>query len=115
MSGGHYDYKQYQLNYIADEMLQDINCSNGKHQEDCYWINHETMEKELSCVCADLTDDFKQEMLDVEKELRKLYIRIKRIGWVLSGDDSVESWRERQKEDLDDLENERSCNAFVSP
>lgn len=51
----------------------------------------------------DYPESFKQEMVDVQKELRILSIRIKRLDWVLSGDDSVDDWSKRLKEDLYEL------------
>jgi hypothetical protein len=102
MSGGHFDYKQHQLNYIADEIEEVLDCINGKHHDDCYTTDYESGKRQLSCYKSDYKDhpNFVKELKLVRKELRELAIRVGRIDWVISGDDSVECWRERLPEDV---------------
>jgi hypothetical protein len=78
MSGGRFDHKQYDMNYIADK------------------IEHEV-----------LINDKKKEVIEKFKEaviiLRKAAIYTQRIDWLLSGDDEEETFLKRLKKDLKEL------------
>lgn len=82
MSGGHFDYKQYLIDYIADEVEQLID------KNDEYEFSKETIEK------------FKQAKII----LRIAAIYAQRIDWLVSGDDGEENFHNRLEEDLSKLE-----------
>jgi hypothetical protein len=84
MSGGHFDYQQYRIQDIAEEVEKLIK-NNG--QDEWYTFS----EKDIS-------------------ELRKglVYLKIahiyaQRIDWYVSGDDGEDDFHERLNEELDEL------------
>lgn len=89
MSGGHFDYKQYEIGYIADEVQQLIltNDSTEKNEwgdEKGYHFSSETIA------------EFKKG-LDL---LRQAQIYAQRIDWLVSGDDGEDSFHSRLQEEL---------------
>jgi hypothetical protein len=81
MSGGHFEYKQYELNYIADEIEQIIltNSSN-----EYYNYSNETLE------------EFKRGL----NIIREAAIYAQRIDWLISGDDGEDNFHSRLKKEL---------------
>lgn len=94
MSGGYFDYTQYQINRIADEVEQLI-LTNGQKRE-----YKESWEDEYHY-------EYSPEVIEKFKEglilLRKAQIYAQRIDWLVSGDDSEESFFSRLEKELDDL------------
>lgn len=90
MSGGHFDYQQYRL----DDMANDI--------ETVIYHNNST---ELNAygdrIGADLPDDIIEEFKHAVTLLREAAIYVQRIDWLLSGDDGEDSFRTRLKKDLE--------------
>jgi hypothetical protein len=78
MSGGRFEYKQYDMNYIADKIEHEV-LINGKKKE--------------------VIEKFKEAVII----LRKAAIYTQRIDWLLSGDDEEETFLERLKKDLKEL------------
>lgn len=85
MSGGHFDYKQYYIDDIADSIERTME-NQGCDEEDRY------------------AEDTIQIMQDAVKILRKAAIYAQRIDWFLSGDDGEETLKKRLEEDLKKLE-----------
>ena len=110
MSGGHFDYKQYEIGHIA-ESIQSVIEKNGrkkteeelknerwgytepdyykKYPEELYHFKHSD----------EIIEKFK-EAVDI---LRKAEVYAQRIDWYLSGDDGDETFIRRLKEDLEKL------------
>ena len=89
MSGGHFDYNQYKIGYIADEVEQLI-IDNDSTEEDewGYSKGHHYSPETIA--------KFKKG-LDI---LRKAQIYAQRIDWLVSGDDGEDSFHRRLKNDL---------------
>lgn len=88
MSGGYFDYTQYKLEYIIDEIEQII---EGNHKEDGYGYSFNY---------SDITiDRFKEAIfyLKVAKEYTQ------RIDWLVSDDDNEEDFHRRLGEKLEEL------------
>lgn len=83
MSGGHFNYDQYKIGYIADSVEQAIR----DNDKDDYPYSEEIISK------------FK----DGIKALRIAEVYAQRIDWLLSGDDGGDSFLERLGEDLAEL------------
>ena len=108
MSGGAFDYKQFNITMIADEIEQMIE-KNGRPKtreelKDEGWRDPEWYKK----YPEDLNhykypDDVIEEFKKGVDILRKAQIYAQRIDWLISGDDGEESFRERLKEELDEL------------
>ena len=78
MSGGRFEYKQYDMNYIADKIEREV-LINSKKKE--------------------VIEKFKEAVII----LRKAAIYTQRVDWLLSGDDEEETFLERLKKDLEEL------------
>ena len=85
MSGGKFDYKQYSIDYIVDEIDQIIRTNKEK---EWYQYSDETI------------NEFKKGI----ELLRKAAVYAQRIDWLVSGDDGEERFHQRLKEDLNQLE-----------
>ncbi|KKW13233.1 MAG: hypothetical protein UY48_C0003G0055 [Candidatus Gottesmanbacteria bacterium GW2011_GWB1_49_7] len=77
MSGGHFDYDQYKIGEIAREIERLITHNNGRYSD-------ETIER------------FREGV----KFLRQAEIYAQRIDWLVSGDDSQESFHERLRKEF---------------
>lgn len=102
MSGGHFDYKQYQLGYIADAIEQVI-IDYREDKEDSYGdkIRDRYTEAEI--------EKFQEAVYFIEKA--QIYAH--RIDWLLSGDDGTDSFFRRLEEELKVL-NEKSPQKYRS-
>lgn len=90
MSGGHFDYKQYEIGYVADEIEQIIFYNDSEELNEYggtkgYGFNQETIE------------EFKKALTI----LKQASIYVQRIDWLVSGDDGEASFHTRLKRDMD--------------
>ena len=104
MSGGHYDYNYYQLNYLADNIETDF-INDGKYIDedlnaDIGW-NHKRPEIESDR----LNDATKEQKVIILKEIKQLIIdlracseRSRELDLLLSSDTSPDSYIEQMKE-----------------
>ena len=86
MSGGHFDYKQYQLQYIADDIEQLI---RGNLSEDEWG---EIRGYSMATI---------KKFQEAEKLLRKCQLMVQRIDWLVSGDDSEEAFHSRWGDEIE--------------
>ena len=94
MSGGHFQYKQWEIGHIADEVEQLIIDNDSDELNEYgdikgYHFSNETI------------DEFKKAL----KILRQAHIYTQRLDWLVSGDDGEDSFHRRLK---DELKNERT-------
>lgn len=92
MSGGHFQYKQWEIGNIADEVEQLIMNNDSEELNEYgdrkdYGYSKETME------------EFKKALFF----LRQAHIYTQRIDWLVSGDDGEDSFHRRLKHELDKL------------
>lgn len=89
MSGGHFNYDQYKIGQIADEVERLIK-TNHYEETEPYGDS--------------LGYSFAQEIIEKFKEavltLRKAEVMVQRIDWLVSGDDGEDSFLRRWDEDL---------------
>lgn len=92
MSGGHFNYAQYQLEMLADEIeeLIDKNDCNDKNQWGDVIGNHYSRETI-------------REFDKAVELLRQAHAYVHRIDWLVSGDDGEDSFHRRLKNDLEKL------------
>lgn len=102
MSGGYFDYKQYQLGYIADAIEQVI-IDYREDKEDSWGgkVRDRYTEAEI--------EKFQEAVYFIEKA--QIYAH--RIDWLLSGDDGTDSFFRRLEEELKVL-NEKSPQKYRS-
>lgn len=84
MSGGHFYYDQYKISQIADSIEGAIE-ENEMRTE--YKLSEGTIKK----------------FRDAVKFLRIAEVYAHRIDWLLSGDDSEQSFHERLRDDLKEI------------
>jgi hypothetical protein len=89
MSGGRFDYAQYRINDIIQE-VEDVIHHN----------NDQTLDKYGCMKGENLSEDTIKEFRKGLELLRKAQIYAQRMDWLLSGDDGEDSFHERLKEDL---------------
>ena len=111
MSGGTFNYDQYKIQYMRDQIEQVIIKKGTKKTseeiKDEGWRDNEWYKK----YPEDLYHyEYPEEVIEKFKEgidiLRKAEIYAQRIDWLLSGDDGEETFIERLESDLNKLENE---------
>lgn len=95
MSGGHFDYEQYRIENIIDSIERIIE-GNKKPIE-----NREPFDDRE--FYYDYPDDIIDEFKKGVHHLRIAQVYTQRIDWLVSGDDSEDSFRVRLKEDLEKL------------
>ena len=92
MSGGHFQYKQWEISNIADEVEQLILTNDSEEKDEWgdrkgYHYTPETIE------------EFKKGLV----LLRQAYVYAQRIDWLVSGDDGEDSFHNRLKFELEKL------------
>ena len=108
MSGGRFEYNQYKIRMIADDIEQEIiNSGRKKTPEEIksYYRDSDWYEK----YPEDLNHyEYPQEIIEEFKNavlaLHTAEVYAQRVDWLLSGDDGNESFLKRLKEDLGKIE-----------
>lgn len=123
MSGGSWDYKQYHINDIADSIEEYIYGRELDEDEIGYYIDDlfywdesdkKKAEKYIRENKRTLPNrhEYSDETIGEFKKgldyIRKAAVYAQRIDWLLSGDDGEESFHERLKEELDELEKDNT-------
>ena len=90
MSGGYFNYEQYKIGQIADQIDQLILTNNDEElnewgQHNGYHFSEETIA------------EFKNAL----SILKQAQIYAQRIDWLVSGDDSEDNFHKRLKKELD--------------
>jgi len=80
MSGGHFDYQQYNIERIAEDVETLVENNDDKE----YPYSRRTI------------NEFKRAI----PMLREAYVYAQRIDWLVSGDDSEETFHKRLQADL---------------
>jgi hypothetical protein len=92
MSGGHFQYKQWEIGNIADEVEQLIIDNDSEEL-------NEYGDVKGSYYSQETIDEFKKALVI----LRQAYIYVQRIDWLESGDDGEDIFHSRLKHDMDKL------------
>ena len=105
MSGGRFDYKQYNIRNIADEISEVLE-RQGKERDkrDMYgpadYYDNNPEEK----LYETYSPEVQSRMRDAVSVIRKAYVYAQRIDWFLSGDDGEDSFLSQLDEELRELE-----------
>jgi len=105
MSGGHFDYDQYKIGYMA-ESIEKLIERNGREKtkeelKDENWRDPEWYEKYPEDLCHyKYPDEVIEEFKKGVELLKQAEVYAHRIDWLVSGDDGEESFLKRLKEDL---------------
>jgi len=110
MSGGHWNYLQYRLTDVAEDIDKLIE-QNGKPKteeelkeetwRDEDWYNKYPEDRYYYEYDEDVIEQFKK----AAHAIRIAQIYMQRMDWLLSGDDGDESFLRRIDEDLKELQN----------
>jgi hypothetical protein len=103
MSGGYFDYKQYQIEEILDQIkriVQAVNNNELGSPEDCDDSRPSHWTKSL---VAESKPEVLKEFENAIEILSKASVYAQRIDWFLSGDDGEESFLRRLKEELEEI------------
>lgn len=96
MSGGRFDYKQFHIGEIADD-IERIICNN----------NDKTLNEWGDAKGRGFEKKTIDKLTEAMHTLRRAQIMAHRIDWLLSGDDGEDTFHGRWKHDLDKLENNK--------
>ena len=115
MSGGAFDYQQYHIEEIADDIERTI-IEAGREIPKKVWENNHWYGSPIDD--SDRTyPTYERKTMDIMKRavyvLRMAYIYAKRVDWMLSGDDSEESLAKRLEEDLQVLKTKYPSGKFT--
>ena len=86
MSGGHFDYKQHHIREIADEIARIVKDEEARDIPDSHY--------EPASLDA---------MKEAYKVLLKAEVYARRIDWLVSGDDSDETFAKRLHKELSEV------------
>lgn len=108
MSGGHFDYNQHYINYIIEE-LENIIEKNGKlktkeelsEQNDAEYYKKYPYELYHYNYSDDIIEEFKNGL----NYLKLASIYANRIDYLISGDESEESFRSRLDDGIKKIKN----------
>jgi len=109
MSGGAFDYNQYKIGYIADQ-IEEVIVKNGveKTPEDLKqegWRDPDWYEKyPEDKFHYKYPDEVIEKMKEAVKSLKIAQEYAQRVDWLLSGDDGEESFLSRLEENLKKIE-----------
>lgn len=91
MSGGHFDYNQYQIFDIEQEIRELIESNDDQSLDE--WGTKRGRE-----YSSEIIEKFKEALITLEKARNM----VRRIDYLVSGDDGPESFLRRWKEDVGD-------------
>lgn len=106
MSGGVFNYKQWHIENIADQIEQEVILS-GKpipRQKWDYYDRQEYEETHRQPMNYAFPDEVLRRMEEAVYALRRAAIYAQRTDYLLSGDDGEESFMERLKKELAELD-----------
>jgi hypothetical protein len=108
MSGGAFNYDQYKIGYIVDE-IEEVVLKNGAEKtpeelknegwRDPDWYKKYPEDK----FHYQYPDEVIEKMKEGIEVLKRAQIYAQRIDWLLSGDDGEESFLKRLEKDLNEL------------
>ena len=115
MSGGAFDYQQYHIEEIADDIERTI-IEAGRVIPDEIWVKNHWYGSSFDDSNRTYPT-YERKTIDIMKRavyiLRMAYIYAKRVDWMLSGDDGEESLAIRLEEELQDLKTKYPGGKFT--
>jgi hypothetical protein len=104
MSGGHFDYKQYEIHEIAESIEHELNKQGKLKPKDEMWGTEEYFLKYPNeKYYYTYPEKIQNKMKEAVKLLKIAEVYTQRIDWLLSGDDGEETFLERLEEDLNKI------------
>jgi len=106
MSGGHFDYNQFKIEDIAEEIQQELDLQGKEksdHEQRMMGDFYEKYPEEKFNPTH--PEKIQAEFKNAVKALKIAKVYAHRIDWYLSGDDGEDSFLRRLKEELEELDN----------
>ena len=100
MSGGYFDYKEWNIDQIANDVEAYINKCDRKEKKD--WGYEDESGKCIPYVYEE-SEEVLNEFRKGLKILRQAFVYAQRIDYLLSRDDGEESFLKKLKKDLEEL------------
>lgn len=111
MSGGHFNYSQDHIRYIADEIEEELERQGKELPKEKLYMYGDYYEKyPEEMYYPTYPAEVQEKMREAVKQLRIAAVYAQRIDWMLSGDDSMESFLERLEKELTDLQSQTHTN-----
>ena len=107
MSGGRFDYNQYKIGYIADDIQEEINNNNVPWfpEDSSYEWEQKTNQEFFESGGKRYSDEVIQEFKTAVCILKIAEIYAQRIDYLLSGDDGEEEFLKRLKYEVAEVLN----------
>ncbi len=104
MSGGFFDYKQYHIEEITDDIERELN-RQGKPKPKYELYNDDEFYKKYPEEKNHpiYTDVVREKMYEAVKQLKIAAIYVQRVDWLLSGDDNEANFIIRLEKELSEL------------
>ena len=103
MSGGYFDYGQYHINDIADNIEEVLDKQGKEMPKDELYCSEEYYEKYPEEQFYTIyPKEVQERMREAVRQLRIAAIYAQRVDWLLSGDDGEDSFLKRLESDLDE-------------
>mgnify|MGYP001122404041 CR=1 FL=1 len=104
MSGGAFDYNQYRIRDIYEQIERELESQGKEKPKEELWMRKEYYEEYPEEKFEHVyREDVQQIFKDGIEILKKAEIYAQRIDWYLSGDDNEDSLVSRLKEDLENI------------
>jgi hypothetical protein len=109
MSGGAFEYKQFHIKQIADEIQSELD-KQGQEKDIDEWQGSREFYEKYPEERFEITypKEIQDRMNEAVKALEIAHIYAQRIDWYLSGDDGDESFLERLNEELNQNKEDES-------
>ena len=91
MSGGYFEYKQYYIDQIAEDLERRIEKAKNKEQGD-FGYSYEESDRVI------------EKFEEILYQIKRASIMAQRVDWYLSGDDGEDSFFRRLEEELEELD-----------
>jgi len=104
MSGGHFEYKQFHIEEIAETIQSILDRQGEVIPEVDRWHSKEWYEDHPEdLLYTTFSEETQKEFQTAVHHLRIAKVYAQRIDWFMSGDDGEETFHKRLKEELDKL------------
>ena len=104
MSGSHFEYSQYDIKAIGDEISKILDSQGKEIPKDEQFLNNGCIENGTGGEYYEtFPEKVEEKFKEAVEQLKRAYVYVQRIDWYLSGDDSEETFLERLEEDLTKL------------
>lgn len=104
MSGGHFNYDQYKIDQIAEDIQQELDSQGKEKSKEELWMYKEYYQDHPEEMLEyTYPKNIQEEFKNAIKALKIAAVYAQRVDWLLSGDDGEDNFLKRLKEDLNKI------------